>query len=374
MKNFFYLSLIALLFSCSTKNEENSIIKVSLPAEGTNFVSWFDVFPNMEMVCLSGENKPMFHIFSYLIIRDGIYYVVDLNQTRKVHRFNKEGKYLNSIGTFGRGPGEYLDMTDVMVDDKGNVSIHSRDLGTVFTYAPDGTFLESKELPYATERFMSHNGFHYHYVGTASYQYEGSAANPGDYRLYITDSQGQTVGKYLPSPAAPAVPNLLTFSLNGNDLYLCPTEGNDIYQLDKDKMKTKYSFDFGAYNMTQDYYACTNLGDLATFLKDKTIVTKFEFWENNNCAVFEGMRQTGIQAFNPFCGILDREKNSWKWYNFKLDDFILLRLLDGDYAYFIADPEMMKQVPALVERFPKLKTLTINDGMVLIKAKTKDIK
>lgn len=249
MKHLFYLSFVVLLFSCSAPKEENSLVHVSLPAEGTEFVAWFDMFPDMEMICLTGENKPMFPLFSNLIVCDDAYYVIDQAQSQQVFRFNKDGKYLNSIGAFGRGPNEYLDITDVIVGNKGNVSIYSKNLGIVFTYSPDGVLLEKKELPYATERFISHKGFNYHYVGTASYQYEVTAANPGDYRLYVTDNNGQTVGKYLPSPIAPALPNMQTFSRNGDILYLCPAEGNDIYQLENGKIQTKYSFDFGEYNL-----------------------------------------------------------------------------------------------------------------------------
>lgn len=316
----------------------------------------------------------MFALYSNLVVRGGIYYVIDQATTRQVHRFDKDGKYLNSIGAFGRGPNEYLDMTDVMVDNKGNVSIYSKDLGVVLTYSPDGVCLDRKELPYATERFISHQGFNYHYVGTASYQYKGAAANPGDYRLYVTDNNGQTVGKYLPSQAAPALPNMQTFSLNGKNLYLCPTEGNDIYQLENGKIQTKYSFDFGEYNLPGEYYECANLGAIGEFLKDKTVASKLDFWENSQCTILEGMRQTGFMAFNPFCGIQDIKRGIWKWFNFKLDSFIFFRYLDNDYAYFIADPEMIKQLPGLTERFPRLNTLTINDGMVFFKAKTKNVR
>lgn len=84
------------------------------------------------------------------------------------------------------------------------------------------------------------------------------------------------------------------------------------------------------------------------------------------------MRQTGFQAFNPFCGILDKQTDTWKWFNFNIDSFFF-RYLDEQYAYFIADPEMIKQIPGLTDRFPRLNTLSISDGMVIFKARTKKI-
>ena len=163
------------------------------------------------------------------------------------------------------------------MDDNGNVSIYSQNTNTLFTYSLDGVFLEKKKLPYATERFISNQGFNYHYIGTASRE--------KDYKLYVTDDSGKTVGEFLPSQTAPALPNNRTFSLNENTLYLCPPEGNDIYKLQNNKIEPIYSFDFGKYNIPEKYYECTNLMSLGKFLNDKTVVMKLAFWENSNCAI-----------------------------------------------------------------------------------------
>lgn len=366
MKKIFYLGCLALLFSCTNPKEVTPVISVTLPPEGEELVVWPDRFPDMEMICLTGENRPIFTAQSNLIVKNGIYHVIDPYSTRQIHRFNQTGEYLNSIGAFGRGPNEYLDLTDVTVDDNGNVSVYSQHAGVLLIYSPDGVCLERKELAYATERFISHQGFNYHYIGTASKD------KRMDYRLYVTDNSGQTVGEFLPAPKVPALPNINTFSLIGNTLYLCPAEGNDIYQLHKDKIDTLYRFDFGKYNLPNEYYQCPDLLSIGEFLKGRTVVYKLEFWENNDCAIFEGMRQTGFEVFNPFCGILDKQKGTWKWFNFNIDSFFF-RYLDDQYAYFIADPEMIKQIPGLAERFPRLSTLTISDGMVIFKAKTKNI-
>ena len=69
MKKLFYIICMTLLFSCSTKQEDNSIINVSFPAEGVEFVSWFDTFPDVEVIYLTGEGMPVLPVYSNFIVR-----------------------------------------------------------------------------------------------------------------------------------------------------------------------------------------------------------------------------------------------------------------------------------------------------------------
>ena len=54
-------------------------------------------------------------------------YVVD-TQNHRIQVFNPEGKYIQSIGKKGTGPGEFLLVHDVAIDDKDNIYVaDSRD-------------------------------------------------------------------------------------------------------------------------------------------------------------------------------------------------------------------------------------------------------
>ena len=362
MKKLFYLSFIVLLSSCSSKNED-SIITVSFPAEGTEFISWFDRFPDMEMICLTGENLPMLTFFSDLVVHDNMYYVIDKVHTQQVHSFDQDGKYFSSVGSFGRGPNEYLDIADVLIDDNGNISIFSQKVNTLFTHSPDGVLLEKRKLPYPTERFISHNGLNYHYIGIASKL---------DYLLYVTNDNGEVVGEYLPTPLAPTLGSLHRFSIDGDKLLLCPTEGNDIYLLQDGKIETKYRFDFGEYNIPEEYYECANLASMLAVLEGRSIVYKNDLGENRDCFVLMLGHFKNLDMTN-FYGVWDKRKDQWKWYNHSEDDFVFFKCFDDEYAYFTADPAAMKEIPELVNRFPSLNTLTDEDGVVIIKAKTKRI-
>ena len=363
MKKIFTLSFIVVLFSCAG-NKGDQIIHVSFPNPSEKVISWLDIFPDAEMIRLTGEQLPVLNPQGYLIVHDNMYYVIDPYHTSKIYRFNQNGRYMNSIGSRGRGPNEYLYLTDVMVDNYGNVAIFSTGTNALLTYSPDGLLLERKEFPYSPERFASLNGFNYHYMGIV-----GAGM---DYRLYVTDNSGETIGTLLPAPKSPARPNAQTFSLYGNTLNVCPPEGSEIYQLKDGKMEVTYRFDFGAHNIPDEYYTYSTFNELSIFFT-KGIAWKNAFYENKHCAILWIVIEAPTE-FRLIYGVLNKQKNVWKWFNGSEGDFIFLQYLDEEYAYLTASPQEMKQVPGMVERFPLLNTLTDDDDIVILKCKTASVK
>ena len=362
MKNTLYFLTTILLFSCST-NKGDNVVNVSFSTENADFVSWLDIFPDMEMIRLTGEQMPILSPMSILIFRNNIYYVIDPFNTKKVHRFDQKGSYLNSIGSFGRGPNEYLYITDVMIDKHDNVMIYSGvRQGVLLTYSPNGALISRVEIPKAPQRYISLNGYHYHYMGNGSNM---------DYQLYVKNDNGQTVGQFLPSSTVPTVQHRGTFSLYGETLIFCPPDDNNIYQIHNGKMEVRYRFDFGKYNLPDEYYRINNQTDFYDYLESKTVTYKNSFDENDHCAIFVVYNMTNGVDMKFVMGILHKQKNIWRWFNWNPDnDFIFFMLFDGEYAYFTADPTLLKQTPGMTDRFPLLNTVTDNEGVVILRSKT----
>ena len=366
MKKILYISFIALLLSCSTNKGEGVIeVKALFPEAGTNLISWLDIFQDVEMIALAGEQLPMFGTYCKFIAHNNSYYIIEYGTSQKIHRFDKSGRYLNSIGTQGRGPEEYTFIQDVTMDDHGNIAVSSFYEDDLVIYSPDGTFIGKRELPFPA-RYFSHNGFNYHFVGLLSGQ---------GYQLYVTDKDGQSVGEFLPQPqSAPlSFPPNTTFSLYDNTVNFCPAEGNEIYQLKDGKMEVKYRFDFGSYSITDEYYRKT-MDELVASLSSNPVVYKYEFFESKHCAVLMTVIQGDINM-DPIggYGVLDKKKDTWRWFNWK-DDSIFLVYIDDEYAYFTASAELMRELPGSTERFPLLNTVTESNDTVILKCKTESIK
>ena len=363
MKKILYLCFIALLFSCSADNEIKAV-KVSFPEAGTNIISWLNIFPDAEVIALTGEQLPMFGTYCKFIVDDSNYYIMNV-ATQRIHRLDLNGRYLNSIGAQGRGPEEYTFIQDVTLDNHGNISVQPIGEYALVTYSPDGTFLGRRELPYRG-RYFSHNGFNYHFVGLNTDQ---------DYQLYVTDSNSQTIGEFLPQPPFSPFPfpPFRPFSLYDNTVNFCPAEGNDIYQLKDGKMEVKYRFDFGSYGITDEYYKKT-IDELFASVSSNPIVYKYDFNESKYCAVLQTVIQGDVNL-DPIggYGVLDKKNDVWKWFNF-VSDSIYFVYLDDEYAYLLASAELMREMPGLTERFPLLNTVTESNDTVILKCKTESIK
>ena len=111
------LSFIALLASCSS-NSEHLIKVLYSDADGTSIFTE-DLFSNMEMIHFTGEQCPILSSGVNLIVRNNIYYIAD-PYTERVYSFNQHGEHLNNIGSKGRGPDEYITISEMSVNDQGN--------------------------------------------------------------------------------------------------------------------------------------------------------------------------------------------------------------------------------------------------------------
>lgn len=361
MRNLLFFGLTLCLLSCTSNQGQEKEVSVSYPESDGIQVLSPDLFSDIEMVRLTGDGLPALGSFAEMVVTEDHYYI---SSGGKVFRFNSEGGYLNSIGSKGNGPNEYLAVSNILLDDSGNIAIYSgMGQGILLTYAPSGEFLNKKMYPYPSAALATQKGFNYHYFG------DGSGR---DYQLYVTDGELKTVQQFFPS--AKVYPMLVSpvFTSYEQTLLLCPSYGNEVYQLKNGTPEVKYRFDFGQYTIPQEYYNRENAGAALDFLIPKTFAIKNMFFENKRHAVLQGtlvQLESGMER--TFYGFLNKREGSWRWFCIKEKDFMNytnLKFLDREYAYFAVDPELMRQA-GLAERFPLLKDLPEAENMVILKCK-----
>ena len=80
-----------------------------------------------------------------IVDRDGGYYIADMNGSQKILRYDSTGRFLNTIGSRGRGPQEYLGISNYLIETlTGHVSVFSNLDKKVCVYDTDGTFVSSR--------------------------------------------------------------------------------------------------------------------------------------------------------------------------------------------------------------------------------------
>jgi hypothetical protein len=89
------------------------------------------------------ENYRFFRAIDIDVDSDGIIYVLDAGNYR-VQKFDRKGKYLQTIGRRGQGPGEFEKPDDIDVDSNG--SLYVKDYMKVHVFNNDGIYQEMFNL------------------------------------------------------------------------------------------------------------------------------------------------------------------------------------------------------------------------------------
>jgi len=350
--------LLTIFFISCSRNKETIVVQY-VASSGAELLS-SPVFDHIEVLILHGEGAPLLGNIN-MIVKNDTYYIED-QRLSKIHLFDATGKYLHSVGERGRGPSEYLSFGSMIVEESGDISIFSSQQKSLFTYSSQGDFLGSTKYPHGGY-FNKMNGFNYHYYG------HGSGM---PYQLYIVDGQEHVIDSCLVSFNVVNVEDA-PFSAFGDALNLTPYYGGDVYRLFDGKVSIAYKFDFGAYNIPDKYFTFSDMFEAFDFLLPKTHASKHRFFENQKYAILQAIIGNMEQEWGrAIYGLLEKATSTWSWYYMQDGDFMnsyCLKYMDDSYVYFTAEPELMKQTPGMIQRFPLLNTLTDNDNIVILRCK-----
>ncbi len=142
--------------SCTTTKEKNSemlsvnIDKVSdteLPIKMSEIVESFDIvkFENKREALLDASN-------SSISISDN--YIAFMNNSR-IMLFSRDGKFIRTIGNYGRGPGEWFVIKQLQIDEsKGVLLINQSNFShNILEYSLEGRFIKKIPTPFPKEEY-----------------------------------------------------------------------------------------------------------------------------------------------------------------------------------------------------------------------------
>jgi hypothetical protein len=284
MKNILSSLLVILffLFSCSETKTELINSKYS----GFHF-ELENAFDNPQKIPLSEigseleyiplESKPacMLGEINKLVLTDSFIFVSDV---KKLLQFNRNGEFIKSIGSIGRGPGEYKSVIDFFIDqpDKKIYILSGRD---VHIYNYQGYFQRSLKMNIAANQLIptDSNAIIFHdftfYVNFINSIPGFEPILPDTiFNIIITDNNGQ---------------NLIKFKhelRQGNEPYLNDiSDRMYIYNGSITFMETGIDTAYHISNLTKNIYAVFNLGERKMdphFVdRDKySEITKEKYW------------------------------------------------------------------------------------------------
>jgi hypothetical protein len=211
--------------------DDNSYMPIS------GFVENIDIIPlEFNDSCILGETGK-------IVIHDDNIFIIERRRPKTVYRFDMQGNFLNTIGVYGQGPEEFLELHDFSInEDENKIYLLDNMKCSIFCYNFDGKFIEKININQGGLQFEYFNGLFYIYVD-----------NPEKLRLYslaVLNINGELERVYFPSRLYPVNMSCTSFVKTKDSLFFYKSMNDTIYSLSGTELKYNYYFDFGKRRFT----------------------------------------------------------------------------------------------------------------------------
>ena len=124
--NIYTLIVIGLILICGCKGkatDECNVAVIVIDLDQSKQISFTDWFDSIQIVPLETNDKSLIGVIDKVIFNGDLIYLFD-KQFQNVLIFNNSGKFIKSTSHLrGQGPNEYISITDIDIDEKGNLLI-----------------------------------------------------------------------------------------------------------------------------------------------------------------------------------------------------------------------------------------------------------
>jgi hypothetical protein len=125
MKGFIYCFISSLLFvflitSCNQRQDStinDTKIKLDVKCFDENQLISSEIIKSISFIPLETNEKNLFTGIGKMYRYNDYFFIQDNSYAMGIQVFNKTGKFVNSIGKYGKGPGEVIDFTDFTIDE-----------------------------------------------------------------------------------------------------------------------------------------------------------------------------------------------------------------------------------------------------------------
>ncbi|CDN32740.1 hypothetical protein BN938_2671 [Mucinivorans hirudinis] len=253
-----------IVYSCQSRIKVIEPVKIPIESNAslTDFISSCD-----DIVIESGE-LCLFSNIDKLCVDENNLYILD-RQLNAIFVYNKQGMFINKLSRQGRGPQEYLYISDFEVN-KGNLYVLSRSDKKILIYNSDMLYVSDIKLnDWYNDLFISNDNSIFLY---------SERANAQGFDIVVINSKGDIVSQYLPFPTQDSFKFLTSpFNSYKNDgVFITLPYENQVYTLLNGDCKIEYEFNFNTSdhikNIKEETYS-----EIRDKFKGKEILKRIEY-------------------------------------------------------------------------------------------------
>ena len=305
-----YIILFVFCFQCSSNNKKKvennisgneSLITIRVEDKIDNLIQYDSLFESFRAIPLETSSECLLNKPVKVVIHDHKFFIQDHNNVLYV--FNIDGSYIRQIGNKGRGPEEFITLSDFDFDSLGNIYIIDR--SKIVKYSSNGDHIRSFPLNYNTggficypEQLIVRDNSRFIIWGGSSGIRENE--NEDLYAMYEITESGEIINRYF--PLIRKIDNRRhRFREYSQEHLIDPLYGIDtIFSICKDTVYAKYYIDFGKYRIPKEIPG--NLTDFSSFkleMDECCASTVMDFTEINGWIYFV-FRYQGLAYFNYY--------------------------------------------------------------------------
>lgn len=240
------ITTLLLLWSCGDHHANTSWGTVEISIHKMKSLDYSDfpggVFSALDIVVLDSGDDYLISQIDKAVCRDGEIYLLDWAQ-RKIFTYDMEGKALSVLSKNGRGPGEYLQVTDFDVDQNGNVWILDGQKDCLLEYGQDGLrSIRASKYDLQMLRCLDNDSFLFLLAPWDNSRYSGKELLLSDYDFNIEKAFIEYGDSVDPDYQLPS----LGFADNGTDIFYHQPIDDEVYRINSSgDIDSIYRFDFG---------------------------------------------------------------------------------------------------------------------------------
>ena len=276
---------LLLLGGCETRTVSNENTLVINPIDAKDFINLSEIADSIKYIKLQTENDDVIGRARVILIKKKFIYVQDMSQ-KVVFVFDKEGKFVSKLNKRGNGPGEYLFMGPIMVDDnEESLEFIDFSLRKVIKYS-NISFELLETIPFPDLNFNSsrkHEGFYYLATQQLDNFVGGVSTNAG---LIVVDDKSNVktlFEKKIQTGNSYYSINDESFTRNDTgELFLSLMFDNTFYNLKAGEAHPVFTVDFGKYGMENNSIGSLSTKEQMEYIENMNKIAAFPVLDINN--------------------------------------------------------------------------------------------
>jgi hypothetical protein len=243
--------LAALCFCNTACTKQNAVDfnRISISPENAGTLKYSEIYSKIELIPIETDTAFLIDEVQKLIVENDKYFFQCNN---KILVFNSSGRPLYKIENVGKGPGEYIALGDIILNE-GRLELYDSKQRKIIQYDKNGRYLDEWRCGIDAYSFVKLNSDLYaFYVGAGGYY-----NNTNKKLLVFSKKKGKVIDGYIETPDYEMkymhFADLINFQQYKEEVYFLYSFNDTIYSISSTGIFPRYFIDFGKFRLPGRY-------------------------------------------------------------------------------------------------------------------------